>query len=119
MIEGSAASPPLFTLEEGMTGIVKNLSLLVFLTIPLAIQAADRKEKYQIRATDNLRIVLEQEIDLPVRLQLKSGTEIGGIVTKVGNGIVQISELNGQEVYDAIVNIDDISAVLMKVRKLK
>lgn len=102
-----------------MTGIIKKLILLVLLAASLATQAADRKEKYQIRTTDTLRIILEQEIDLPVRLHLKSGTEIGGIVTKVGNGVVQISELNGQEVYDAVVNIDDISAVLMKVRKLK
>lgn len=102
-----------------MTGIGKKFILLAFLAVPLVTQAADRKEKYQIRATDTLRTILEQEIDLPVRLHLKSGTEIGGIVTKVGNGVVQISELNGQEVYDAVVYIDDISAVLMKVRKLK
>lgn len=102
-----------------MTGIVKKPILFVLLAVSLATQAAERKEKYQIRASDNLRTILEQEIDLPVRLHLRSGTEIGGIVTKVGNGIVQISELNGQEVYDAVVNIDDISAVLMKVRKLK
>lgn len=102
-----------------MTGIVKKSILFTLLAVSLAAQAADRKEKYQIRASDNLRTILEQEIDLPVRLHLKSGTEIGGIVTKVGNGVVQISELNGQEVYDAVVNIDDISAVMMKVRKLK
>lgn len=102
-----------------MTGISKKLILFTLLTTSFATHAAERREKYQIRATDNIRIILEQEIDLPVRLHLKSGTEIGGIVTKVGNGVVQISELNGQEVYDAVVNIDDISAVLMKVRKLK
>lgn len=102
-----------------MIGIGKKLILLAFLMFPVAAQAAERKEKYQIRATDTLRSILEQEVDLPVRLHLKSGTEIGGIVTKVGNGVVQISELNGQEVYDAVVNIDDISAVLIKVRKLK
>ena len=102
-----------------MTGNVKNLILFALLTVSLATQAAERREKYQIRATDNLRTSLEQEIDLPVRLHLQPGSEIGGIVTKVGNGVVQISELNGQEVYDAVVNIDDISAVLMKVRKLK
>ena len=54
-----------------------------------------------------------------MRLHLKCGVGIGGIATKVGNGVVQISGLNGQEVYDAVVNIDDISAVLIKVRKLK
>ena len=105
-----------------MTPIAKHLSALIFLLAPgvaVAADKAERREKYTIRANDNLRTVLEQEINQPVRLYLKSGTEIGGVMTKVGNGVVQISELNGQEVYDAIVNIDDISAVLMKVRKLK
>lgn len=102
-----------------MTRALKTFTILAFMAFPLSATAVDKKEKYVIRATDNLRTILEQEVDLPVRLHLKSGTEIGGIVTKVGTGVVQISELNGQEVYDAVVNIDDISAVLMKVRKLK
>ncbi len=102
-----------------MTGTMKTLFVLSFLAVPLACGAAGKKDKYTIRATDNLRTILEQELDLPVKLRLKSGAEIGGIVTRVGTGVVQISEVSGMEVYDAVVVIDDISAVLFKVRKLK
>lgn len=102
-----------------MTRIIKTLFVLSFLAAPLVSGAADKKDKYTIRATDNIRTILEQEIDLPVKLRLKSGAEIGGIVARVGTGVVQISEVSGMEVYDAVVVIDDISAVLFKVRKLK
>lgn len=102
-----------------MTRIFKTLFVLSLLAVPLASGAADKQDKFTIRATDNLRTILEQEIDLPVKLRLKSGAEIGGIVTRVGTGVVQISQVSGMEVYDAVVNIDDISAVLFKVRKLK
>lgn len=102
-----------------MARIIKTLFVLSFLAVPLAAGAADKKDKYMVRATDNLRTILEQEIDLPVKLRLKSGAEIGGIVARVGTGVVQISEVSGMEVYDAVVVIDDISAVLFKVRKLK
>jgi len=37
--------------------------------------------------------------------------------TRVGNGVVQLAEIGGMELYDAVINIDDISAVLCKVRK--
>ena len=102
-----------------MTRIMKILFVLSFLAVPPASSAAGKNDKYTIRATDNLRTILEQEIDLPVKLRLKSGAEIGGIVIRVGTGVVQISEVSGMEVYDAVVVIDDISAVLFKVRKLR
>jgi hypothetical protein len=97
---------------------MKILFVLPFLAVPLASGAAGKNDKYTIRATDNLRTILEQEIDLPVKLRLKSGAEIGGIVIRVGTGVVRISEVSGMEVYDAVVVIDDIGAVLFKVRKL-
>ena len=36
---------------------------------------------------------------------------------RVGNGAVQLAENAGMALFDAVVNIDDISAVLCKVRK--
>jgi len=101
-----------------MARTIKTL-LVLLLAIPVAASAADKKDKYLIRSTDNLRTILEQEIDLPVKLYLKSGAQIGGIVTRLGAGIVQISEVSGMEVYDAVVSLDDISAILFKARKLK
>jgi len=89
------------------------------LLLPLHAGAADKKDKYLINPNDNIKTktILEKEIDLPVKLRLKSGAELSGTVARVGNGVVQVAEIGGREFYDAVVNIDDISAVLFKVRK--
>lgn len=97
---------------------MKQLVLCVVLLagVSSAVWAADKKGSYVIRPTDSMRAILESDVGLPVKLRLRSGNEISGTVTRVGNGIVQISEVSGMEFYDAIVNIDDISALLIKAR---
>lgn len=39
------------------------------------------------------------------------------VSTRVGNGVVHLAEIGGMAFFDAVVNIDDISTVLYKVRK--
>jgi hypothetical protein len=51
-----------------------------------------------------------------VALRLASGEDIEGTVTTVGNSLVHISRLAGKEFYDAVVSIDKIGAVRMKMR---
>ena len=50
-------------------------------------------------------------------LRLVSGEELEGTVSVVGNSLVQISRLSGKEFYDAVVSIDKISAVRVRVRE--
>jgi hypothetical protein len=97
---------------------MKTLLALSLLALPLTAGAAGKdKDKYQIRSTDNMRTILEQEIDLPVKLRLKSGQELSGTVVRLGTGVVQLSHIGGMEFYDAVINLDDISAVLFRVRQ--
>lgn len=93
------------------------LAVVTTLLLPIHAGGADKKDKYLINPNDNINTILENEIGLPVKLRLKSGSEISGTVARVGNGVVQIAEIGGMEFYDAVINIDDISAVLFKVRK--
>ena len=90
---------------------------LTLLVLPALTVAADKKDKYLINPNDHVKDILEKEIDLPVKLRLKSGAEINGTVARVGVSVVQIAEVAGMEYYDAVINISDISAVLFKVRK--
>lgn len=91
--------------------------LLTLLVLPALTVAAEKKDKYLINPNDHIKTILEKEIDLPVKLRLKSGAEINGTVARVGVNVVQIAEVAGMEFYDAVININDISAVLFKVRK--
>ena len=87
------------------------------LAAPVAAADNNKNDKYLIRASDNMRTILEQEIDLPVRIVLRSGQELRGTVERLGTGIVQLSHLVGSEYYDAVINLDDISAVVFRVRQ--
>jgi len=87
------------------------------LLLPFQAGAADKTSKVQIAQGDSIMTVLEKQNGQSVKLRLKSGTEISGKVAYVGKGLVQIAEISGMEFFDAVVNIDDISAVLIRVRK--
>lgn len=51
-----------------------------------------------------------------VTVILTSGTEITGTVGDVKDGSVVLKQLAGKDFYDALVNIEDIAALEMKVR---
>ena len=78
--------------------------------------AADKKARFLIDSGTTVKALLEKEVGLPVKLRLKSGAEIGGTVAMVGTSVVQIAEVTGMEFYDVVINIEDVSAVYVKVR---
>ena len=51
-----------------------------------------------------------------VAIRLDAGEELEGIVTTVGDHLVHISKLSKRDFYDAVVRIDKINAVIMRVR---
>ncbi|HYM37271.1 MAG TPA: hypothetical protein VES96_02605 [Nitrospiraceae bacterium] len=59
---------------------------------------------------------LEHQMGKRVKLKLRSGQELEGTVAKVGAQAVHVTQLAGMDFYDAAVRLDDISAVIAKVR---
>ena len=64
---------------------------------------------------ENVKIMLDASIGRAVTLQLASGQEIGGTVTKVGDHVVHLSRIVGRDFYDAVVVLDRVDAVLFRV----
>jgi hypothetical protein len=54
-----------------------------------------------------------------VYILLRSGQTIQGYVKTVGDHFLQLERLAGRDFYDALVRIDDISAVEAKFRDMK
>jgi hypothetical protein len=54
-----------------------------------------------------------------VHLLLRSGQTIQGYVKSVGDHFLHLEKLAGKDFYDALVRMDDISAVEAKFRDLK
>jgi hypothetical protein len=72
--------------------------------------------KLEIKAGTTMKDVLTDNIGKRVALRFASGEEIEGTVTTVGNSLVHISRLAGKDFYDAVVSVDKISAVRIRMR---
>lgn len=64
---------------------------------------------------DNLTIYLNKD----VFIHLRSGKTLQGYVKSVGNGLVHLEKLAGKDFYDALIRIDEISAIEAKFREMK
>lgn len=71
-----------------------------------------------LNAADTMRDALRrlQEAKKPVELVLKNGKSYRGLVGSVGDHAVVITEIQGKEFYDALVQLDEISAIEVRAR---
>ena len=60
--------------------------------------------------------MLERQVGKSVELRMKSGEKVAGKLEKVGDKLVHLSQLAGAEFYDAAVEIDSISAVVVRAK---
>lgn|SRR5574337_498502 len=98
-------------------GFLTMATLLALSTTVLAVGVRAEEATFTLKAGDTMREVLSGYTGKRVALRLQSGDEIEGTVTMVGNSLLHISKLSGKEFYDAVVSIDKISAVRMRVRE--
>lgn len=69
-----------------------------------------------LNSAEAIRHTLEQQTGKRVKLKLQSGQELEGKVSKVGSYVVVVSELSGMEFFDATVRVDQVAAVIVRVR---
>lgn len=110
------------TIFEGafvMRNFSLRLSLLVLLGIVFAgvnstVSADD--SVFQLSGENPVSQTLNKNVGKKVTLKLASGVELKGKVSAVGDLAVRVSELEGQEFFDAWVRLDDIAAILVRVK---
>ena len=72
--------------------------------------------KVVVNASDGIREVLTANIGKRVSVRTDTGEGLEGNVASVGLQLVHIEKLTGKEFYDAVVKIDRISSVVVRVR---
>ena len=66
---------------------------------------------------DAIKVNLERQVGKRVRLRLISGQDVEGTVVAVGTAGVHVGRLaGGMDFYDAVVRLDQIAAVIVRVR---
>jgi hypothetical protein len=80
------------------------------------VESAGAQEKLSVSDAETIKTLLERQLGKRVTLTLPASPELTGVVVKVGGSVVHLSEIQGREFFDAVVALDRISAVLIRVR---
>jgi hypothetical protein len=65
---------------------------------------------------ESIRANLLKLVGERITIGLVGGLEMQGVVNKVGGASLHMTELTGKEFFDAVVRIDHISAITVKMR---
>ena len=81
---------------------------------PATLPAQDAK--LEVQGADTVKSVLARQVGKRVSLVLATGPELTGVVASVGDQVVHLTGLAGREFFDAVVSLDRVSAVVIRVR---
>jgi small nuclear ribonucleoprotein (snRNP)-like protein len=87
---------------------------LFCLGFPIGLSA--QEAKFELTPSYGIKEVLTGYVGKRVALRVEGGEEIEGIVTKVGDHLVHVSQLTKRDFYDAVIRLDRVSAVIFRVR---
>ena len=79
------------------------------------VEIEDVKFDMSLSLVDNLKSFMGKNIFI----HLNSGNTLQGNVKAVGNGLVHLEKLTGKDFYDALIRIEEISAIEAKFREMK
>jgi len=97
---------------------MKNMySVVILFTGLLMLSNAVIAEPLSITADDNIESVLKSNDGKQVTVKLGSGDELTGTIGTVNGKLVHLRELSGKEFFDAVVSMDDISAIIIRTKK--
>jgi len=96
--------------------LLPRLVLPLVLVLALITAAVAEEAKMAIVNEDTIRTVLAKQVGKQVTLKLDSGEELGGVVRTVGEHVVHVEKISGKEFFDAVVDLDEVAAVILRVR---
>ena len=88
----------------------------LLLTLGLLAPDAQAQDKLDVKSGDTVRTILERHVGKRVGLVVTNGPELTGVVTTVGDKVVHLSELTGREFFDAVIALDHVAGVVVRVR---
>ena len=69
-----------------------------------------------VGGADSLQEVLRAQVGKRVALKIRSGEELAGTLKSVNGEVVHLGELTGKEFYDAVIEVEAIEAVVIRVK---
>jgi hypothetical protein len=95
---------------------MKAISAAIALAL-LCTPALSGAEGVSVEANDGIDTFLKKHTGQVVEIRLKSGEKIAGKVALVGDKVLHLSQLTGQDFFDAVIDVKDVSAVIVRARQ--
>ncbi len=95
-----------------------NLIVTFLLLACLGMATAVQAENFSVKPGDTIQKILEERTGKRVTLRLQGGEELTGKVRTVTKELVQLGELSGRDFFDAVVEMNRISAVIVLVKAI-
>ena len=70
----------------------------------------------ELKPDDSVASILRRNSGQVVELRMVSGEKITGKVEKVGENLVHLVQLTGQEFFEAAVDLESVSAVVVRTK---
>ncbi len=80
----------------------------------LALSSLHAQSPLELKPDDSVGSILRRLNGQVVELRLVSGEKIGGKVEKVSEELVHLTQLTGQEFFEATVDLESVSAVVVR-----
>ena len=95
---------------------------VTFLTLPAEVEAKANvvpiegmSYNVDLSLTDNLKTFVGKKVSVT----LASGQTFTGIVKEVGNHLVHLEKLDGKDFFDALIRLENISAIEARFREFQ
>jgi len=96
---------------------MKNLvSTLVSLFLAVGSGIAVANDTVKVGSNDSVRTVLSKYVGKRVGLRMKDGGELTGLVRSIGSHTVHLGALRERDFFDAVVDLSEVNAVIIRVR---
>lgn len=108
-------------LSKESAAVVAVMLFATFIIFPTVAQARSVEPvegaKYDVASTikDNLKFYVGKD----VVIYLSSGKSFQGYIKSIGDHLMHVEKLSGKDFYDALIRIEDITAIEAKFRDLK
>ena len=98
------------------------LFLILFFTFPTKVVAKPKvvaiegiSYNVNLSLPDNLKSLIGKKVSVTI----VSGKTLTGVVKEVGNHLIHLEKLSGKEHFDALIRIENISAIETRFRMLQ
>ena len=94
--------------------IVSVLVVVVAIGSVMLSRAGAQGSQANLSAADAIRLALNEQVGKRVKVKLASGQDLEAQVAAVGTHALALTQLSGQEFYNATVAIDQIAVVIVR-----